>query len=124
MSRALLLSMVLAALVTGPPVSAGHAPTTHCSESGDVCASTKKMNGARLLRIGLAAEFFDEYTLCVTAPDDALRCKSFQIEDLGSTFGDSVRWKKHFPDKGPGPYTVRWKVGGSPVTPKLGFHAF
>jgi hypothetical protein len=46
----------------------------------------------------------------------------FKMEQSGSGNADSVRWKKHFPNKGGGAYTVQWKAGGENVTPKLGFH--
>jgi hypothetical protein len=101
---------------------ATHQPNDYCSESGDVCASTAKVDGLRKLRITTAAQYFENYRLCVTAPDDSKECKKFKIEQSGSGYADSVRWKKHFPNKGGGAYTVQWKAGGENVTPKLGFH--
>jgi hypothetical protein len=75
----------------------------------------------RKLRISLAAKYFDEYVLCVKAPDQSQVCKPFDIEKTGSTYGDSVRWKRKFPNKGPGKYNVNWKSGGS-IVGRAGFH--
>ncbi len=56
------------------------------------------------------------------APDDSRTCKGFRIQEQGEQFGDSVRWRKHFPDAGPGAYSVTWKSGGARVGARLGFH--
>jgi hypothetical protein len=112
----------LAVLMMGAPAQASHQPTSWCSKSGDVCASTKRVNGVVTLRITLAAKYFSTYDLCVTAPDSSQTCKTFTIHKSGSEYGDSEVWKKHFPNKGPGAYTVVWKSGGQAVTRKLGFH--
>lgn len=122
--RRILLAGVIAALVAGlvPAAQAGHRPQTYCSESGDVCQSTKRENGVRKLRITLAAKYFNRYRLCVKAPDDSTTCKGFRIEKSGDVYGDVVRWRKHFPDAGEGAYTVTWRSGGSRVGARLGFH--
>ena len=121
--RRLVVSIAAAVVVcVGSPAQASHAPTAYCSESGDVCASTKKVDGVRLLRLSLAAKYFDVYTLCVRAPDGSRVCKKFDVEKTGSSYGDVVKWSARFPDKGPGAYVARWKAGGTAITPKLGFH--
>jgi hypothetical protein len=116
-------SAALMLLMTAPaPARASHRPTSYCSESEDVCASTRKEEGIRTLSISLAANYFDRYTLCVTAPDASRECKAFQIEKQpNGVFGDSVRWRPHFPDKGGGPYIVRWRADGF-TSKQLGFH--
>ncbi len=121
-SFGLLIALVLMAGVV--PAAASHRPKSYCSESGDVCASTKKVDGVRKLRISLAAKYFSEYTLCVRGPNDDRTCKKFFIErrDNG-TFGDSVRWRGTFPNEGPGAYTVRWKTESGFRSELLGFHA-
>jgi len=40
---------------------------------------------------------------------------------VGSEWGDREVWRKHFPNKGPGEYTVVWRNGGHRVTHRLGF---
>jgi hypothetical protein len=113
----------LAVLMSLPiPAGAHHRPNNHCSPSGDVCLSTRKVDGIRWLRIGLAARYFDRYTLCVRAPDGSRECHRFRITDQGATFGSSIRWGRHFPLKGAGAYAVSWSTGGHRVGRILGFH--
>jgi len=126
MRRASLTLMLVAALsgvVPAMPALANHAPEAYCSASGDVCASVTKVNGVRKLRITTAANYFDRYTLCVTAPDGSRECKRFRMRpSAGGTYSGSVEWRRQFPRKGPGPYTVRWRALGGTITPNLGFH--
>lgn len=109
-------------LATAAPAGAGHRPQSYCSESGDVCQSTKKVDGVRKLRITLAAKYFKRFNLCVKAPDDTTTCKRFRIRDQGKVYGRAVRWSKHFPNAGEGAYTVTWRSRGSRVGARLGFH--
>ena len=122
--RKLVMAAVTAALVASvvPAAQAGHRPQEYCSESGDVCQSTKRVNGVRKLTISLAAKYFSRYNLCVKGPDGATTCKRFKIRDTGPAYGSSVRWKKHFPDAGEGAYTVTWKNSGTRIGARLGFH--
>lgn len=122
--RRIVLAAVAAALVAGmaPAAQAGHRPQEYCSESGDVCQSTKKVDGVRRLTITLGGKYFSRYKLCVKAPDGALTCKKFKIKDQGAAYGSSIRWRKHFPDAGEGAYTVTWKNRGTRIGARLGFH--
>ena len=122
--RKIVMAATTAALMATivPAAEAGHRPQEFCSESGDVCQSTKKVNGVRKLTISLAAEYFSRYKLCVKAPDDTTTCKKFKIKDTGPGYGSSIRWSKHFPDGGEGAYTVTWKNRGERVGARLGFH--
>lgn len=123
MIRKLALGVVAAAVVLGPlPAGAGHLPQSHCSASGDVCKSVKKVDGVRKLKITLQSDYFDRYKLCVKAPDDSTTCKRFRIRESGSAFGSTVRWRKHFPHEGEGAYTVTWRTGGGRIGRRLGFH--
>ena len=123
MNRRFIALAATGALALGiAPASASHAPNAYCSESGDVCTSTKKEDGVRKLSISLAAEYFQHYTLCVTGPEGDRSCKRFAISDQGGAYGDSVNWARQFPDQGPGAYTVVWKSGGSRISKRLGFH--
>ncbi|HEX2295961.1 MAG TPA: hypothetical protein VHN37_11705 [Actinomycetota bacterium] len=122
--RRIVVAAVAAALCAAlvPAARAGHRPQEFCSESGDVCQSTKRVNGVRKLTITLGGKYFSRYKLCVKAPDDATTCKRFKIKDQGSVYGSSVRWRKHFPDAGEGAYTVTWKNRGTRIGARLGFH--
>ena len=117
-------SAVVALGVSAEPTIAHHRPTVHCSPSGDVCQSTRRIDGVRVLRITLAARYFRRFELCVTDPADVRVCKDFRIRARGEVFGSSVRWKHQFPRGGPGPYDVRWRMvtDNHRVGRLLGFH--
>jgi hypothetical protein len=117
------ISVMLALGLLPVAAQAHHRPTAYCSPSGDVCQSTQKVDGARVLRITLAAKYFRRYELCVTNPDDERTCEEFRITKRGSAFGSSVRSKRHFPRSGPGAYDVRWRtLDGQRIGHLLGFH--
>ncbi len=122
--RTLTLCLAAALVVTlAPPAGAGHRPNQHCSESGDVCVSAKRVDGVRRLRIGMAAKYFAHYNLCVRGPEGGRKdCKAFEISKRDDgTYGDSVRWGRHFENEGQGAYTVTWEADGY-QSPQLGFH--
>lgn len=103
---------------------AHHAPNVYCSESGDVCNSTRKINGVRKLRISTADNYFEKYKVCVRAPDASRACRTGKMRD-GNDDGiweGSMKWRKRFPYKGRGAYNVRWYEPGGYKSPKLGFH--
>ena len=121
--RLVVACVTVASVLVMAPAEAGHRPNVYCSPSGDVCQSTRKIAGVRKLRIGTAARYFGRFDLCVTAPDDTTKCKTFRMRKNGSIYSRAVRWKRHFPDKGPGAYTVKWKfVDGGRIGRVLGFH--
>ena len=122
MRRIVLLALTVVLMALPLRAEAVHRPTNYCSPSGDICQSTAKVDGIRWLRIGLFAKYFDRYRLCVMAPDGSKECHVFEIQAQGSNFGSSVRWGVHFPNKGPGPYSVSWSTGGNRVGRILGFH--
>jgi hypothetical protein len=66
--------------------------------------------------------YFGRFDLCVKAPDDSRKCKEFRMKKNGAVWSRSVRWSNHYPNKGPGAYTVAWKVDGRRVGRRLGFH--
>ncbi len=105
------------------PVQASHKPSAYCSESGDVCQSTRKVNGVRKLRIATAAKYFERYRLCVTAPDDSTACRKGRMRKDGPVYRGGMRWRERFPHKGPGAYIVKWKfLSGGKIGRTLGFH--
>ena len=126
MRRWATILVITTSVLSAVPVtaSAHHRPTVYCSRSGDLCQSTRKVDGVRVLRITLAARYFRRYELCVTDPDDDRSCATFRIHKRGSVFGSSVRWKRHFPRSGPGAYDVRWRMlpDRQRVGRTLGFH--
>lgn len=122
MRRFATLTLTVVLMAIPLRAEASHRPTAYCSPSGDICQSTRKVDGIRWLRIGLQAKYFDRYRLCVRAPDGSRACRRFAIRDQGATFGSSVRWGRYFPNKGPGPYVVVWWTGGHQVGERLGFH--
>ncbi len=105
-----------------PPAGATHRPEEYCSESGDVCTSTRRVEGVRKFRLTMAERYFERYRLCVKGPDGSRSCERFRVERQGQLWGDEVRWRRHFPDEGPGAYTVVWRHGGERLGDKLGFH--
>jgi hypothetical protein len=122
MRRVVLLTLMMVVVALPLRAEASHRPSSYCSPTGDICQSTTKADGIRWLRISLFAKYFSQYKLCVKAPDGSKECHVFQIRDQGMTFGSSVRWGTHFPNKGPGAYTVSWLTGGQRVGHILGFH--
>lgn len=122
MRRIVLLTLTVLLLALPRAAEAHHRPNTYCSPTGDICQSTRKVDGIRWLRMGLFAKYFDRYRLCVRAPDDSRACRRFEIRAQGEFFGSSVRWGRHFPIKGPGAYVVTWWTAGHRVGHILGFH--
>ena len=121
--RKIMLVAAAGALVAtmSPTARADHRPNEYCSE--DICQSTTKVDGIRKLRVSLAAKYFDRYRLCVIPPEGARTCKTFEIHKQGGVYGDTVGWRKHFPDEGNGAYTVVWRMtNGDRFGEKLGFH--
>jgi hypothetical protein len=103
---------------------ANHRPQTYVSESGDVSLSTEREPGTpQRMTIATAAKYFDQYKLCVTAPDHSKVCKMFKMKEgaVDSYYSDP-KWKGNFPNKGAGKYVVKWKNNGHGLGPALGFH--
>jgi pectate lyase len=99
-----------------------HAPNSYCTPSGDICYSTRKVKGVRKLRIRTIEKYFSEYRVCVRAPDDSRACRMGRMRDRNNDgiWTGSMNWRKRFPYKGPGAYTVRWR--SAPYqSPKLRF---
>ena len=123
--KALLVTAIAATLVafSAPEARAHHLPNGYCSESGDLCQSTSKVRGVRLLQIGSAAGYFETYRLCVRGPSGERNCKRFSMEaDDGGTYWSTVRWRRHFLSEGAGVYVVTWHALGQRIGARLGFH--
>ena len=100
------------------PVAAD-ARTGYCSPTGDYCTSVRDARGGPLLRLGSFA-FSGRYRICVTPPRGSRTCRSFRLR-RGRLFESTVRWSRHFPDRGKGVYRVRWLLGSTKLGPRLGF---
>lgn len=122
MRRLIVLTIVLGVVMPVSAAQADHKPKSYCSESGDVCLTSRRVNGVVRLNIGLAAEYFSRYKLCVIAPDGSRDCIKRPIKDQGQSYGDSVKWARYFPDKGEGAYKAIWRQGGNRLGKVLGFH--
>lgn len=121
--------VIVGAIVAGllaVPLGAGahHRPITVCSQTGDICQSTARVDGVRSLRVTLFARFFTRFRLCVKGPSSTT-CKDFRVHETpGGLFASRVNWANHFPDEGSGAYTVKWLSlpGAVRVGSVLGFH--
>lgn len=126
-TRMMAMTVMAAALLTVVrPAQGHHLPEGYCSE--DMCQSVA-VDGVRKLSITLAERYFGRYYLCVKDPRGRDTCIDFRIQRLDDGgFGDTVRWRRHFPDGGQGRYAVRWfrvPEFGPPterVGRRLGFH--
>jgi hypothetical protein len=113
------LALALAALAAAPGTAS--AASAYCSTSGDVCYSARSAPPVKL-RLGLAAKYFDSFRLCVTAPGGTRDCRRFAVRLMANgIYGRSVRWSRHFPNRGHGSYRVRWFAGGNAIGPPVTF---
>ena len=125
--RKIAVAWVAAVLVVtlAPRADAHHLPNRWCSDSGDICLGTRRVDGVRTLRLLMNDPYFDRFRLCVQDPDGERVCKRFTVGDAGGElFGADIAWREHFPDKGQGPYTVTWRMlDGTRIGRRLGFHS-
>ena len=101
---------------------AHHLPNSYCSSTGNICQSVRRVNCIRMLRISLAAKYFNRYTLCVKAPDGTRACHRFYIHDQGVTFGSTAPAgrQRTFRNKGPGVYADHWLSGDGSSRSEIG----
>jgi hypothetical protein len=86
-----------------------------------LCFGVVNRSGAVYFDLTTFARYFTRYRLCVTAPSGVESCRSFTVRRAGQFYGSSVQWYRNFPNGGPGAYDVRWKLGPSPLGPRLRF---
>ena len=117
-----LLALALVATAFAAAPSSASAASSYCSTSGDVCYSARSAPPVKL-RLGLAAKYFDRFRLCVTGPEGTRDCKRFAVRLMANRiYGRSVRWSRHFPNRGHGVYRVRWlQQDGSRLGPAVTF---
>lgn len=124
--RSLLVTTMAASLVAvSAPAGAHHRPNIYCSETGDICQSARKVDGVRKLRILTAGRYFDVFHLCVYSQREGYEwCAPYRLRTRADgTFGRSVAWFKQWPSmRGHGTFTVTWRVDGTRIGRRLGFH--
>jgi hypothetical protein len=114
---ALAIALIVGAAVLAPgSAGATHFPHTRCDPSGDTCVSVKKINGVRLLRLGMLFKYFKKHEVCVKGPGEPRTCNNYRSRRLSSgLWGSSVDWREHYPFLGPGLYRVAWRAQGHAV---------
>ena len=92
---------------------------SYCSPTGDYCLAIQSQKGRVKLQI-VSQAFTGRYTLCVKGPQSR-KCREFKLEDIGSSYADSIDWERRFGFQGDGTYLVQWKLGGTVLGKTLGF---
>jgi hypothetical protein len=114
---AVLAALALSALVLAAPAAAKE---TYCSPSGDYCTSVAKLKGVRYLRVGTFS-FTGRVKICVKDPTAARVCHSFRLTRSGPMWQVKLIWKRHYPNRGPGPYRVTFMWTKTLLGPPLTF---
>jgi hypothetical protein len=115
--RLLLVAVVLGAAALAP---AAAARVTYCSPTGDFCTSAAKVSGVRYLRVTSFA-FKGRVRICVRYRKGGPVCHSFRLTKSGPAYGLNVRWRRYYPDHGPGTYRVSFFLGAQQLGPTLTF---
>jgi hypothetical protein len=116
----LLAAAVAAALGLAGMAAATSMRSNYCSPTGDYCTSTARVGGAVLLRLSTFA-FSGSIRICVVDPKAKRTCKPFTLAKRGAMWQVNVRWHRHFPNGGKGPYRVRFFYSSSQLGPVLDF---
>ncbi len=104
---------------SAPPAAAA---SSYCSTTGDLCYGVLADRPPVKLRITLAAKYFSRYRLCVTGPDGERDCRRFAVRrGEQGIYQSTVRWSRHFPNRGSGRYRVRYLAGGDALGPAVTF---
>jgi hypothetical protein len=108
MRRVTILSLVLTSMCCAGTAEA----SSYCSPTGDFCQAAVKKQGVWRIRM-LTFSFRGRIRVCVTSPDSSRSCRRFLLRSEGQAlFGFDVRWSRHFPNDGPGRYSVRFSQSG------------
>jgi hypothetical protein len=123
--RLFVVTAVAASLVAVSQPAHAHPPrNTYCSDSGDLCQTTGRVDGVRRLQIRTFSRSLGRYRLCVLSPNYEKRtCRTFRMHETDNGSGaSSIGWRRHFPYSGIGEYTVVWKrLNGHRIGKVLGF---
>ena len=121
----ILLSMVLAALVSLTAIPAASAASSvvdsYCSPTGDYCTLiVKKADGSIVFSIRAFANYFGQAEACVKK--DTRACRSTSPRKDNGLYFWNIRRQGNYPNEGPGEYKVRWRdSGGNAIGPALYF---
>jgi hypothetical protein len=114
------LGAVLVVAALAPPASAHHRPSSYCSPTGDYCQWVTGHGPKLILR---AFSFRGRVTICVEHRHDEADCRSSRLRPSGNGLRQStINWRRRFPNRGGGAYTVRWEQHGFRIGHALGFH--
>lgn len=114
-------------ILVSSPVRADHAPNRRCTDSGNICLSTQKVDGVRRLRLWMEDKKFDRFAIRLRGPNGAIMNRAFDVNRKNGRWVRSVRWRSYWPWWGEGAYWVRWhRINhgemGRQILPYLGFH--
>jgi hypothetical protein len=59
--------------------------------------------------------------ICVRDPTNLRVCHAFRLVKSGPLYQVKVRWKDHYPNRGPGTYRVSFWLGSTSLGPTLTF---
>jgi cbb3-type cytochrome oxidase cytochrome c subunit len=111
------VAVVVAAAALAPSAAA---KVQYCAPTGDFCTSVAKVKGVRTFRLTSFA-FNGAVKICVRDPKGGRACHSFRLSKMGPAYGTSIRWRGHYPDRGPGTYRVTFTLGSARLGPVLAF---
>lgn len=120
--RKLVVACAAAAALVAAAAPQASAARTYCSPTGDLCYGALAKKAPVKLRITLAARYFTRYRLCVTGPRGPRECRRFGVRERGNGLWEgTVRWARHFPNRGDGRYRVRWFAQRRALGPAIAF---
>jgi hypothetical protein len=117
MRRLFIAVVVVAAAALAPTASA---KVAYCAPTGDFCTSVAKVKGVRTFRLTSFA-FNGAVKICVRDPKGGRVCRSFRLSKMGPAYGMAIRWRRHYPNRGPGTYRVAFTLGSARLGPVLAF---
>ncbi len=118
-----LVALVLAAVTSPGAPAAAEAATSYCSpETGDFCIGAVKRNGVRYISMTSFAHR-GLVRVCITkgTSRDCRRFRLRRLPDASGLYEFRARWSRHFPNRGPGRYLVRFSQAGVRIGPTLSF---
>jgi hypothetical protein len=111
--RLICAAVIGACLLALLPATAGARPrweSSYCSPTGDYCDGVyvERTRHFRFTTFSLRGRM----RVCVRAPSRKVDCRRFRLRYIGHALYEvDVRWRKHFPYRGRGRYTVRFSQG-------------
>lgn len=112
------LGMVIPLVMAAP--AAAEVLDNYCSPSGDYCTRiVEKASGTIVFKIDAFANYFGPAEACVTK--DTKVCRTRRPQERGGLFRWTITWQGHYPDEGPGRYTLKWRDEGQRIGRALHF---